>query len=75
MSSARELIVTTNAQAIADEVLPLCNRISSLEATNAELLDALTDLVGGCGKEGNILSTDALHKACAAVAKHAAWEE
>ena len=32
-----------------------------------DLLDALTDLVGGCGKEGNLLSTAAMGKAQAAI--------
>ncbi len=38
-------------------------------AAMPDLLDALTDLVGGNGKEGNLLSSDAMDKAHAAIAK------
>lgn len=34
-----------------------------------ELLDALTDLVGGCGKEGDLFNGAAMEKASAAIAK------
>ena len=34
-----------------------------------DLLDALTDLVGGNGKEGDLFSTKAMDKARAAIAK------
>ena len=40
-----------------------------LIATAPELLDALTDLVGGCGKEGDLFSSEAMEKARAAIAK------
>ena len=40
-----------------------------LMAAAPELLDALTDLVGGCGKEGDLFSSEAMEKARAAIAK------
>ena len=44
-----------------------CN--TRLIAAAPELLDALTDLVGGCGKEGDLFSSEAMQKAKAAIAK------
>ncbi len=40
-----------------------------LIAAAPELLAALTDLVGGCGKEGDLYSSTAMNKARAAIAK------
>jgi hypothetical protein len=40
-----------------------------LLAAAPELLDALTDLVGGCGKEGDLFSSTAMAKARHALAK------
>jgi hypothetical protein len=40
-----------------------------LIAAAPELLEALTDLVGGCGKEGDLFSSEAMAKARAAIAK------
>lgn len=40
-----------------------------LIAAAPDLLDALTDLVGGNGKEGDLYSTAAMDKARAAIAK------
>lgn len=42
---------------------------AALIAAAPELLDALTDLVGGCGKEGDLFSGTAMEKARAAIAK------
>ena len=36
-------------------------------AASPELLDALTDLVGGCGKEGDLFSSAAMNKARAVI--------
>ena len=40
-----------------------------LIAAAPDLLDALTDLVGGCGKEGDLFSSAAMDKARAAIEK------
>ena len=40
-----------------------------LIAAAPDLLDALTDLVGGCGKEGDLYSSTAIGKARAAIEK------
>ena len=40
-----------------------------LIAAAPELLEALTDLVGGCGKEGDLFSGAGMDKARAAIAK------
>ena len=45
------------------------NRITQLKSQVADLLDALTDLVGGCGKEGDLYSNRAMDKARAAIQK------
>jgi len=44
-------------------------RIISAVNNHAELLDALTDLVGGCGKEGDLFSATGMAKAHAVIAK------
>ena len=44
-----------------------CN--AQLFAAAPDLLDALTDLVGGCGKEGDLFSGEAMQKAREAIAK------
>ena len=40
-----------------------------LIAAAPDLLEALTDLVGGCGKEGDLFSGEAMAKARLAIAK------
>ena len=40
-----------------------------LIAAAPDLLDALTDLIGGCGKEGDLFSSTAMDKARAAIEK------
>ena len=40
-----------------------------IRAAAPDLLDALTDLVGGCGKEGDLFSCTAMANARAAIAK------
>ena len=42
---------------------------AQLIAAAPELLDALTDLVGGCGKEGDLFNGAAMEKARSAIAK------
>ena len=42
---------------------------ANLIAAAPEMLEALTDLVGGGGKEGDLFSTEAMDKAHAAIAK------
>lgn len=42
---------------------------ASLIAAAPDLLDALTDLVGGCGKEGDLFSSAAMDKARSAIEK------
>jgi len=44
-----------------------CN--AELISASPDLLDALTDLVGGCGKEGDLFSGEAMQKAREAIAK------
>ncbi len=44
-----------------------CN--AQLFAASTDLLDALTDLVGGCGKEGDLFSGEAMQKAREVIVK------
>jgi hypothetical protein len=46
-----------------------CMANARLIAAAPDMLEALTDLVGGCGKEGDLFSNQAHDKARAAIAK------
>lgn len=48
---------------------------ANLIAAAPDLLEALTDLVGGCGKEGDLFSGEAMAKARLAIAKSEGKEE
>jgi hypothetical protein len=56
---------------VKTDLVPWGNAIadSRLIAAAPDLLDALTDLVGGCGKEGDLFSSAAMDKARAAINK------
>lgn len=69
-----EFVTTTHIVSQDDSHIAIvgpCNIEANarLIAAAPDLLAALTDLVGGCGKEGDLFSSEAMEKARAAIAK------
>ena len=62
-------IVANHPKGGGQDIAECLERNAQLFAASPDLLDALTDLVGGCGKEGDLFSGEAMQKAREAIAK------
>ena len=62
-------IVANHPKGGGQDIAECLERNAQLFAASPDLLDALTDLVGGCGKEGDLFNGEAMQKAREAIAK------